>query len=1187
METGQLKRFAIDSRNILKRGVAQRLTALGINPDGTAEYQPVHVQGGTLFMDNIYDEPFFDKWMALYTEVQTKGYKDVVEEAAYTWFNRLVAIRILQKNGLISPVLAYTSSGNRIPVIVADARAGKMRTEIIPEDRDRFNVLVRDSAKTQDLFAILIRSYCRYMPVINSCFGGITQFYELLLPDDILSSGGFIDLLNSTQYISDEDYRKTELIGWLYQFYISEKKDAVFAAGGKVEKDDIPAATQIFTPNWIVKYMVENTLGKIWMDNNPWSDLKSEMKHLVPNQEKEKPENILRLKSIEEYTMADMACGSGHILNEGFDLLYKMYQEDGYSPKNAIESIFRYNLTGIDLDTRAKQLATFSLLLKALQIVPSFIDCRVLPKVYDMPKALPEGFNLTGTLNHFFMGDQRAVGETYQAFELMKQADNLGSIMKFDMLSPSTVGAIQLRLKEQEEIGISDEVRVIEHHLRIIVALTSKYAAVVENPPYMGSGAYNTDLAGYVFRYYPTGRADLFSVFMLTGISLLSKNGKLGMINMQSWMFLSSFASLRNQFLSQYQFDSLLHLGPRTFDELSGEVVQNVAFAVCNHQPNRAGLYYRLVAGRSCSEKDELYLAGTNVFLKHQTDFLSIPGNAVGYWLGDKAIEKFSLFEDLSTYADLRSGISTGDNDRFYRLWYEVNKRFIANSPTETPFNSLKKWFKIIRGGDLRKWFGSRDNVLNLYHECEEIANSGLNHRLRTPDYYIKHGITWNRISSKYVTAREKTTDVNFGENSPCMFTEEKNELYILALLNSKVAAQYLSAINPTLSFQAADLNKIPAIIVPSEEINKLAESSIAISRDDWDAHETSWDFKTNELIKAQSLCRQNGTDMDMLPQDEIEILRKSVPHDSRKLSHCVKAYEYDWERKFRRLHTNEEELNRHFIDIYGLQDELTPDVPMSEITILQQGEMSIVHQPGGDALVWHEDVLMKQLISYAVGCMFGRYRLDKPGLHIAHPNPVADELAPYDCFKGSFAIDDDAIIPLLPKDSPFPDNANNRVRDFIKLVFGEEDLTENLNYIEQALGKPIDEYLEKDFWNYHKKMYQNKPIYWLFSSPKGAFKALVYMHRFGKYTPELVRSKYLLPYIEHIQERIRSYNDRAALLTTAERRAVANLEKALAECLAYNDVLHDVADRQEEINLDDGVAVNYPKFASVLAKIK
>ena len=1187
METGQLKRFAIDSRNILKRGVSQRLTALGINPDGTAEYQPVQVQGGTLFMDNTYDEPFYDKWMALYAEVQAKSYKDVVEEAAYTWFNRLVAIRILQKNGLISPVLAYVSPDSRVPVIVAEARSGKLRTEIIPEDRDRFNALVRDSAKTQELFAVLIRSYCRNMPVINACFGGITHFYELLLPDDILSAGGFIDLLNNTQYISDDDFKKTELIGWLYQFYISEKKDAVFAAGGKVEKEDIPAATQIFTPNWIVKYMVENTIGKIWLDNNPWSELKSEMKYLVPSQEKEKPENILRLKSLEEYTMADMACGSGHILNEGFDLLYKMYQEDGYSPKNAIESIFRYNLTGIDLDTRAKQLATFSLLLKSLQIVPSFIDCHILPRVYDMPKALPENFNLTRALNNFFMGDQKAIGETFQAFELLKQADNLGSIMKFDMLSPATIGAIQLRLKEQEQVGISDEVKVLEAHLRIIVALTTKYAAVVENPPYMGSGSYNAELSSYVFRYYPTGRADLFSVFMLTGIDLLSKNGKLGMINMQSWMFLSSFASLRNHFLASYQFDSLLHLGPRTFDELSGDVVQNVAFTVCNHLPNISGYYYRLVSGRNCSEKDLLYLTGREIYRKNQVDFLSIPGNAVGYWLGDKAIEKFSLFDDLSSYADLRSGISTGDNERFYRLWYEVNKNLIANSPFETPFNSLKKWFKIIRGGDLRKWFGSRDNVLNLYHECEEIANSGLNHRLRTPNYYVKHGITWNRISSKYVTAREKTTDVNFGENSPCMFTEEKNELYILALLNSNVAAQYLSAINPTLSFQAADLNKIPAIIASSDVIDELSLSSISISREDWDAHETSWDFQKNELIRAQSLCRQNVADMDMLDAAEIEELHKTVPYISGLVSHCVAAYKSDWERKFQKLHSNEEELNRQFIEIYGLQNELTPDVPLSEITILQQGEISIENGKDGERLVWHEDVLMKQLLSYALGCMFGRYRLDRPGLHIAHPNPSADELAPYDYKKGTFAIDDDAIIPLLPKDSPFPDNAYNRVREFIKLVFGEEHLTENLNYIEKALGKPLDEYLEKDFWNYHKKMYQNKPIYWLFSSPKGAFKAVVYMHRFGKYTPELVRSKYLLPYIEHLQERIRSYNDRAAHLTTAERRTVASLEKALAECLAYNDVLHDVADRQMEIDLDDGVAVNYPKFAGVLAKIK
>lgn len=409
-----------------------------------------------------------------------------------------------------------------------------------------------------------------------------------------------------------------------------------------------------------------------------------------------------------------------------------------------------------------------------------------------------------------------------------------------------------------------------------------------------------------------------------------------------------------------------------------------------------------------------------------------------------------------------------------------------------------------------------------------------------------------------------------------------------MAYLNSYVAKSLIEVFSPGIGISEGAIKKLPYIAKTDlSELTSISQNNISISKQDWDAHETSWDFQKNELIRAQSLCRQNVADMDMLPADEIEELHKTVPYISGLVSHCVAAYKSDWERKFQKLHSNEEELNRQFIEIYGLQNELTSDVPLSEITILQQGEISIENGKDGERLVWHEDVLMKQLLSYALGCMFGRYRLDRPGLHIAHPNPSADELAPYDYKKGTFAIDDDAIIPLLPKDSPFPDNAYNRVREFIKLVFGEEHLTENLNYIEQALGKPLDEYLEKDFWNYHKKMYQNKPIYWLFSSPKGAFKAVVYMHRFGKYTPELVRSKYLLPYIEHLQERIRSYNDRAAHLTTAERRTVTSLEKALAECLAYNDVLHDMADRQIEIDLDDGVAVNYPKFAGVLAKIK
>lgn len=1202
MNTAPLKSFAIQSRNILKQGVLNKILELGFDLEGNVRVSdPSRIQGGSIFMDQIKDEGFYEAWMELKSKIVAHGIKQVCEEAAYTWFNRMIAIRIMQKNHFIEPVMEYVNDESRVPVIVAQARAGRITIPLKASVAESLNRLLADPTRIDEQFKLLIEAFCESNPVIFNCFGGIEKFVSILLPDNILSKGGFVDLLNSTSYLTDEDYTKSELIGWLYQFYISEKKDEVFASKAKVAKEDIPAATQIFTPNWIVKYMVQNTIGRIYLDNNPDSPLGDTMEYLVKNDERTSDDDILKIDDITDYKMIDPACGSGHILNEGFDLLYDMYMDEFYSPRKAIENIFRKNLIGIDIDTRAKQLATFALLMKAAQRDRSFLDARVMPRVLDMPEpfeSLSHEGTLESYLTHYFLGaDSETIKETVEAFELLRQSKNLGSIMKFE-ISDTTRYKIKARTVEWENSDfVPDAIKAVLPSMDLILALTDKYTAVVANPPYMGGGNMNKELSKYVESNYKEGKADLFSVFMLLSESLLVENGKYGMINMQSWMFLSSFERLREHVIKSLHIDNMLHLGPRTFDELSGEVVQNTAFVVANHSPESSdgGVYYRLVEGKNCTEKSDLFLShihgnedGNRIYFPNieQKNFEKIPGCPIGYWMCEEIIRDFN-YPKLCEIAEPRSGIMTGNSPKFVRLFHEVSLLDIGFNlcSAEQIIETAKKWFPIIVGGSQRKWYGNLDSVVYLYNNGEEIKATVKNYRLREPKYYFKPCVSWPKICSGTTTFRYNPQGVLFGDSGLSLFVKE-NVLLYTALLNSKVSGFLLSIINPTFNKQVSDIGSIPI----HSNINGIDESlilqNISISKTDWDAHETSWDFQCNELLSINSDAYIDNINYEIekhfKEKGEHICIDPAAPQlDS--LEWRMEQYKTKWERNFMRLHKNEEELNRQFIDIYGLQDELTPDVPFNKITILQQGEISIEN----NAIAWNDDVIIKQLISYAVGCWMGRYRLDKPGLNIAY-YPDDKEICSYKYNGKSFTIDDDGIIPLMGGQNPFEDdNAIQKMVNFVHIVFGDERLTENLNFIEHSLGKSIEDYLIKDFWKDHKKMYQNRPIYWLFSSKKGAFQVLVYMHRMNPYTAEKVRTKYLLPYIEYLQTRIQQDNERGADLTTIERKNLTKMESTLVECQEYHDRLHSIADKQINFDLDDGVVVNYAKFGDVLAKIK
>lgn len=1130
METNKLKRFATEARNILMQGVAHRFTALGFRADGTPVEEPQLLGGGATFMGDTVTEDFYHKWQSLAAAIRRHGLKDVAEEAAYTWFNRLMAIRIMTKNGLIPPVLQYESPGVYVPLIVSEARQGRL-PQMNEEERSRLMPLLDDDSRTAEQFSLLIVAFCHATPIIHRCFGHIADYTELLLPANILAEGGFVDLINHTDFIAEEDYRSSELIGWLYQFYISERKDEVFAGKGKFTASEIPAATQIFTPNWIVKYMVQNTVGRIYLDNNPYeTEVAQDWKYLVNPSEPTPDDHILRYDDLTDLRLADLACGSGHILGEMFDMLYTLYINEGYSRREAIEHIFRRNLTGIDIDTRAKQLAQFALLLKACQRDASFADCHCMPRVLDMPKA---GLPLPA--------DTRLANEIEAINKTLADADTLGSIMKFSLSLAAREWVASL--EEENETA------------QLVLALTDKYAALIANPPYMGRGNMNSTLTAYLDKNYPIAKQDLFATFMQMMIERTQDKGRCAFITMESWMFLSSFEKLRHYIIDNYYISSLGHFGWHIIGIAFGTAMTVIEK---NKDYGRIGECSYLTIDDIDRSKNVPFVfpKKDNGRFAHvsQQNFEKIPGCPIGYWVSEKMIKAF----DNPTIREITISdgqTKTGDNNKFLREFWEISSFKVGKD---------KKWIFYAKGGGFRRWYGNLTTTINWSEEARGFYRKDKIARILPEYLWWKRGITWSYICSAIPSFRILPEQAIFDVGGSSVFFKDENDINnVLAFLNTGLTYYILKLFNPTINYQVADIRALPypKTLLENKEILSITRQNISISRADWDAHETSWDFQENELVR----------------------LSKEQGEGSHRLSDLMEAYKAHWTEQFLRLHANEEELNRQFIEIYGLEDELTPDVPLEEITILQQGEIYIEN----GQIVWQNDVIVKQLISYAVGCMLGRYRLDKPGLHIAYPEPTAEEIAAYTFNGKQWSIDEDGILPLMPSDTDFADNVTVMFKRWLVVAFGEDTLVDNLNCVEAALGKSLDDYFVKDFWKDHKKMYQNRPIYWLFSSKKGAFQCLAYMHRMNAYTAERIRTKYLLSHIEWLVQQQTEMEANAANLNARERKRLDSITRQIAECREYHDRLHTVADEQIAFDLDDGVVVNYAKFGDVLAKLK
>lgn len=1190
MNTNKIKSFAKQARIQLYKGVANQLLFWGFDDKGNVTAEPEAIPGGFTFRSAVYNDiTTVPKWKKLKEKIQKskESVKDVTEEAAYTWFNRLAAIKILEENNFIDPVLRF-QDGSLVPMILQQAKAGQHAVTNTAQKTNLQEALLQND--DEKAFAILITQYCNTHPLLKEVFGHLDDYTEILIPNDLLTAGGFVAMLNDEANVSAEDFTQVELIGWLYQFYIADRKDEVFKgfkANKKARAEDIPAATQIFTPKWIVNYMVENTIGKIYLDYEEDSELKKQMKYLVQSETDGKKPLI---GDITQLTLIDPACGSGHILVMGFEWLYKMYREQGYGAKQAVESILKNNLYGLDLDDRAMQLSRFAILLKAAQQLETAArgegktllgnTLAVLPHVY----AFPEEHGFVSEDIATFTNNQY-IKEIYQTIDQLRQGKNIGSALKLS-LPEEAIAVLKQQYQEwqqKSQAGILDlEQQAIWAYLKdyveVALVLTQQYAAVVANPPYMGQKSMNSALKDYVNKHYPMTKSDLFAVFMEVCLALDKPNGLMGMINQHSWMFLSSYEKYREHLLLNYALESMLHLGPRTFEELSGEVVQSTAFVLNNAKPQNAKAgYYRLVDYKSNTEKEQQFLQHQNFYPNiPQGNFEKIPGSPIAYWVSERVISSFEN-EKLYSYAHSFQGLISGDNDKLLRLWFELCEDSISFDfkSYEASINNIT-YVPYQKGGSFRRWYGNKDYVLFWNGTGNHLTRA----RTENRNYYFKNGISWNFLSSDKYACRETDFGNLWDVSGTSFFPNSENQFqFFLGLYNSKVIQLFLNLLNPTLNYQVENVLACPVnpSIFKLEKIEGLVINSKYISKTDWDSRETSWDFKQNPLLAQQ--------------QDSLAL-----------------AY-HTWQEKvsqdFFQLHSNEEELNRIFIDIYGLQDELTPEVALKDITILQDElkaeDLTALESAyrAGETVVLpvQKDVVISQLLSYLVGCMLGRYRLDKKGLHIAHPNPSEEELAPYEvsgaALPFTMQIDEDAILPLMGAACAFPDDAVKRAEDILHRIYGEDSHTQNLNFIDDALGMKLEKWMTEKFWPYHISgtQYKKKPIYWLFSSnPKkpqtAAFRVLVYMHRMDGYTVQKIMRNYLHPHQEYLRNQYEVFKENEANLSKHELKTFENLQKQMIELKEYNEVLKQLADLQITFDLDDGVTVNYTKFTGAVAVI-
>ena len=1209
MNKTAIKNFAIWARNKLIADVSYDARLIGITEDGIAKPLPQSF-GGTQFFDIGTAEPYSISGEAvrqrdkLIEAIQQKekdtdyktAYQYVIEEVAYTWFNRLIAIRFMEVNDYLPSHIRVLSSesGKLEPDLVTTPFDAEL--PFTAEEEAQIFQLKQDN-KLDEVFRILFLKQCNALnEILPALFEKTKNYTELLLSLSVIDQDGVVYHL--IHDIPEDDFNierggQVEIIGWLYQYYNTEPKAAAFAKNSKITKEEIPAVTQLFTPDWIVRYMVENSLGRLWGEGHPDCGLKENWKYYLEEAQQE-PEVQAKLAEIrEEYAalnpedikLIDPCMGSGHILVYAFDVLMQIYESAGYSQRDAAKSILEHNIYGLDIDDRAYQLAYFAVMMKARQYNRRILNGENTCHVY----AIQESNSINRAHLKYFGAGMDDIEKNAAKMQLEGLLDTLtdakeyGSILNvesynWDLLrrfvaAEDTAGQISM-----DSVGVEDTAEQLNRLIDIGETMARKYWVTCTNPPYAGTSNLSANVNNFVKKNYPDSKADLFAVFIERCRQMTVNNGFQAMITQHAWMFLSSFEKLREKMMLT-ETVNMAHLGARAFEEIGGEVVQTTAFVRCaNHVEGYKGTYCRLIEPTSQQGKADMFISGQNQYRVGQISFSKIPGVPVAYWISPEVLKLFDE-RTVGSIADAKSGMTTTDNTRFLRLWEEVNCQKIGfgYSNIADTQDMKYKWFPFCKGGDFRRWAGNESFVVNWFNNGEEIrvaAEGATGGRLVNIDCALRECLVWTKISSANISLRMKKQGIFFSDAAPGVFANRETLYYLLALLNTKYANEIIKLINPTLNFVPGAVSSVP---VKKDEKNKgkiieIAEENVQLSEQDWDSFETSWDFKKHPLLQNVST-----------------------------ISEAFNQWQAECDGRFNKLKTNEEELNRIFIDIYGLQDELTPEVEDKDVTV-RKADLQ-------------RDI--KSLLSYAVGCMFGRYSTYKDGLLFAgepyslqtfvdkmndRPGTIsAEELERTYCNEGivvdeMFFPDEDNVIPITDEEY-LDDDIVSRLCAWLKAVYGADTLEANLDYIAKALGNKgstsreiIRNYFLNDFFKDHCQTYSvtgsgKRPIYWLFDSGKqNGFKALVYLHR---YTPDTIgnlRIDYLHKMQRVYESEINRMQDMMDHSGNAREVAAASkrkdkLAKQLKECREYDEKISHLALSRIELDLDDGVKVNYRKL--------
>lgn len=1152
METTKLRRFAQYARRTLMELVAARL-------------QLVLQAGSAARRENT------EAIQRLEVAIKSHSDAHVIERVAYTWFNRFCALRFMDVNrytriGVVSP-----AEGQFQPEILAEAKMGHIDDENVPEKiRQQITALLAGSAPSHDpqgeAYRLLVVSACnafhRAMPFL---FERIDDYTELLMPDDLLSGNSI--LAYTREAMTPDACKDVEVIGWLYQFYIAEKKDAVFEGlkkNQKITPENIPAATQLFTPHWIVRYLVENSLGRLWLLNRPNSKLAEQMDYYI---RPEQPEtDFLKITTPEEIKICDPACGSGHMLTYAFDLLYAIYEEEGYESGEIPEKILTHNLYGIEIDERAGELAAFALIMKARSKQRRFFNKGMKPNICVLENVKFDAGELAEYMA--FIGRDLFTAPLQTTLHQFEEADNFGSLIRPDV----TDVAEMLRTLEAKDV--SGQLFLSETHKKVLQALgqadylSPKYHVVIANPPYMGGKGMNVRLSAWVKKEYPNSKSDLFAMFIERNLDLAQRHGAVAMITMQSWMFLSNHEALRREILKNHFISDLVQIGYNSFPEMNSKIAQGCAFIFYKDKIGGSGSYLNLNDAPQSSDKELVFLESKKcdfIYQVSQSKFLKIPGAPIAFYASSQVM---AAYASMSIFGDkflAVKGLDTCDNAKYVRDWFEVNR----DEASLGEYISDRKWFVYQKGGDFRLWYGNNDKIVYWKNDGFELKNlknedGSQKSRPQAVDKYFMSGGTFNSITSGRFSIR-KMEDSIFGGGGSAIFGD--NYESAVCFLNSNVSALFLDIVNPTLNILVGDILSIPFEGKWAVTLSPLVDKS----KMDWNSYETSWGFTQSPLLNPDNR------------QPTLQVTYQKLRAHWREMTLAMQRLE--------------EENNSIFIDGYGLQDELTPAVPLNEITLT----CNPYYRYGGDKSEGELEALlladtMRELVSYAVGCMLGRYSLDKPGLILANQGEsIADYLQRVP--DPRFVADDDNVIPMLDGDW-FTDDIAERFRTFLRVAFGDAHYEENLQFIEKALGKngkarDIREYFLKDFYNDHVKRYKKRPIYWLFSSPKGTFNALIYLHRYRPDTVSVVLNSYLRDFRNKLAAHL-SYLQQVGVSATASQaektranKEIDTVKKQLQELDDYErDVLYPLATEQVSLDLDDGVKANYLKLGPALKKI-